>query len=54
MGTILIIPLLLLFSYTRKHKETLIDAMIPLAGIALIIMIYLEGGYELIAALFTR
>ncbi len=54
MGTIFIIPLLLLFSYTRKHKETLIDAMIPLAGIALISMIYLEGGYELIAALFTR
>ena len=51
MGLVALIPFLLLFSYTRKHKNNQIDALIPLAGIVLIILIYLEGGYQLLEQL---
>ena len=47
INMLLLIPFLLLFSYTRKHKNNQIDALIPLAGIVLIILIYLEGEYRL-------
>ena len=36
-------PLLLLFSYTRTHKHTIIDAGITVLGIAGIALIYLDG-----------
>lgn len=45
---IIMIPFLLLFSYTRKHKNQTIDSLIPLAGIAMIIFVYLEGFYRLL------
>ncbi len=51
VGLVALIPFLLLFSYTRKHKNNQIDALIPLAGIVLIILIYLEGGYQLLEQL---
>lgn len=51
INMLLLIPFLLLFSYTRKHKNNQIDALIPLAGIVLIILIYLEGGYQLLEQL---
>ena len=48
VGMILIIPLLLLFSFTRKHKSKLIDALIPAGGIILIIILYIESGYQVL------
>ena len=45
------IPFMLLFSYTRTHKNRLIDAVIPLGGIALIIAVYVEGSYQVLTML---
>ena len=42
------IPFVLLYSYTRKHKEGPIDVVIPIAGIGLIAFVYIEGIYQLI------
>jgi hypothetical protein len=36
-------PIILLFSYTRTHRNQMIDLIIPLGGIAIILVIYLEG-----------
>ena len=41
-------PFVLLFSYTRTHKNKLIDIFIPIVGIVLILIIYLQGGYQII------
>jgi len=40
---LLFTPLLLLYSYTRTHKHTIIDAGITVLGIAGIALIYLDG-----------
>ena len=45
---ILIIPLVLLFDYRKTYKNNYIDIIIPAGGIALLILVYLEGGYEVI------
>ena len=36
-------PVMLLFSYTRKYKNTLVDLLIPILGVVLIVFIYLEA-----------
>ncbi len=43
---LLMAPIMLLFSYTRTHKNKTLDSFIPIAGIALIALIYIEGGYQ--------
>lgn len=48
---ILLAPLVLLFSYTRKPKSRLLDMLIPVAGIALILIVYLEGIHRLLGIL---
>ena len=45
---ILIIPFVLLFSYTRTHKDGRIDIIIPIVGIVLLALIYLEEVYQLL------
>ena len=40
---LLFTPLLLLFSYTRTHKHTIIDSAITVLGIGSIGLIYLDG-----------
>ncbi len=40
---VLMAPLMLLFSYTRKHKTKVVDYAIPIIGMGLIVFIYLEG-----------
>ena len=45
---ILAIPFIFLYSYKRRHKDTRIDLMIPIIGIALIALIYVEGIYQFI------
>ena len=54
IGLVFIIPLLLLFSYTRRHKNNQIDTLIPLGGVVLILIIYLEGGYELMSVVLPQ
>ena len=43
---ILLIPIILLFSYTRKHKDEIVDAMIPIGGIVLAILVAIECVYQ--------
>ena len=44
-------PVVLLFSYTRKPKNRLLDALIPVAGVALILLVYVEGFHRLLSHL---
>ncbi|MBQ6550340.1 MAG: hypothetical protein IJL78_02920 [Lachnospiraceae bacterium] len=39
-------PVMLLFSYTRTHKNNLIDLALPIVGIVFIVVIYVEGIYQ--------
>lgn len=48
MGLILVIPLVLLFSYTKTHKNPKVDLIIPVIGVALIIVVILEGSFQVI------
>ena len=40
--------LLLLFDYKRSYKNPMIDIVIPIAGIIVIVLIFFEGGYEVL------
>ena len=42
---IFIAPLVLLYSYTRKHRNTMIDMAIPVASVAAIAVIYAEAFF---------
>ena len=48
IGLIIVAPLVLLFSYTKTHKNALVDTLIPVAGIALIALVLLEGCFEVL------
>ena len=37
---------MLLFSYTRTHKNKTLDMLIPVIGVAAIVISYLEGLYQ--------
>lgn len=43
-----IIPLVILFSYRKQHKNPELDPFIPVAGIALIGLVYIEGIFQVI------
>ncbi|MBQ7600860.1 MAG: hypothetical protein IJU49_01660 [Lachnospiraceae bacterium] len=43
---LLISPLMLLFSYTRTHKNRLLDSFIPIISIVIIVLVYLEGFFQ--------
>lgn len=47
LSLLFIIPFILLFSYTKTHKNKLIDTIIPVAGIAFIALVLIEGGFQL-------
>ena len=44
-------PFVLLFSYTRKHKDTKMDLLIPMIGIAAIVALYIEAVFQAICEL---
>lgn len=48
---LLIVPLLLLFSYTKTHKNILIDLMIPVAAIIMVSLTYVEGAFQLLCSI---
>ena len=50
---LIISPIFLLFSYTRTHKNRIIDIIIPIVGIVLILFVYLEGFYWIIVTIPT-
>lgn len=39
-------PFVLLFSYTKKHKDTKMDMLIPMIGVALIVALYVEALFQ--------
>ena len=41
-------PIAILFSYTKTHKNKIVDTIIPVAGIGLILIVYIEGVFEVI------
>ena len=45
---VFVIPFVLLFSYTRVHKDSRIDLIIPVLGIVLLVLIYLEELYQIL------
>lgn len=51
ISMLLLAPLMLLFSYTRKPRFPILDMLIPVAGIALILFVYLEGIHQLLPLL---
>lgn len=42
------IPVVLLFNYKKTHKNSKIDSLVPIAGIALILVVYVEGLFQVI------
>ena len=48
VGLILVIPLVMLFSYTKQHKNPKIDLIIPIAGVALIALVLIEGTFQVV------
>ena len=54
ISMIVAIPILFLYSYTREHKNTLLDIFIPIGGIALCGFVYLEYVFQLILKLSTK
>ena len=44
----LVAPLALLFSYTKKHKNPKADILVPVIGIALMLFVYLEGMFQIV------
>ena len=49
----LVAPIALLFSYTREPKNPKLDKFVPIGGIALMILIILEGTYFVLTHLPT-
>ena len=48
VSMVLVIPFILLFSYTRTHKDTKIDMAIPLIGLAGLGLVYFEELFQIL------
>jgi len=47
-GLMVFAPILMFFSYNKKATNRTVIALIPVFGVILIILIYLQGGYQLL------
>ena len=47
-ASIILIPIILCFSYKKSHKKSIIDTLIPVVGVAIIFFIYFEGLFLII------
>ena len=45
---ILVIPLVILYSYRKQHKNPKIDLFLPVGGILLIALVYVEGLFQVV------
>jgi hypothetical protein len=45
---IFLIPIILLFSYTRRHKNPDADIFVPIGGVAVAVLVGIESVYQLI------
>ncbi|MBQ6920916.1 MAG: hypothetical protein IJQ72_03340 [Bacilli bacterium] len=43
---VLAIPFIMLYSYTRSHKNGVVDVILPLAGIGISVLVYVEVIYQ--------
>ena len=43
-----IVPIIMLFSYTKSHKNKMVDMMIPLAAVIVIMYVYFDGGFNML------
>ena len=48
VGLFFTIPIVLLFSYTKNHKNPSIDIIVPIVGVGLFVLVYMEGVYEIV------
>ncbi len=53
-GTLIAIPFILLFSYTRRTKNQMMDLMVAFGGIILVVLVYIESIYQLIVQLLSN
>lgn len=44
-------PMVLLLSYTRKPRNRLVDMLVPVVGVFLILLVYVEGAHQLVCNL---
>ncbi len=49
-----LIPVVLLFSYTRSHKQPLIDTAIPILVVIAIVIVYLDGTFQIVQGLLSK
>ena len=54
ISMIVAIPILFLYSYTREHKNTLLDIFVPIGGIALCGIVYIEFIFQFVIHLSTK
>ena len=54
MDMMLLIPFMLLFSYSRTHKHSAIDNLIPLVGVIALGLIYFDGIFQIVQTLLTE
>ena len=47
-GLILVAPIVLLFSYTRTHKDTKFDIILPIVAVVILGLMFIEGFYQVV------
>lgn len=47
---IIVIPFVMLYSYTRLHKPGPVDILLPIAGIGITVVVYIETIYQFVLA----
>lgn len=46
---ILILPVVMFFDYRKTYQNKLVDLLIPIGGLALVLLVYLEGIFQVIS-----
>ena len=54
MTLIMLVPVILLFSYTRDHKDKKADIIIPVIGVCTIGWVYIEAAYKILMIVFKK
>ena len=54
VGLVMAVPFVMLFSYTRKTKNNVFDVVLPFVGIGMVVLTYVEVGYNLVLGLLAQ
>lgn len=46
-----VVPIVLLFSYTKTHKNKTIDKFLPIVGVGLVVFTYIEGFFQILLSI---